>query len=148
MWGRNARVFGDFAKNLDGDNRARRAGHSGLSEDTAYQFGVAYGTLGLVTGAIAKKGGWEVRAYYQRVEQFALDPNLIDSDFFEGRTNLKGVYLAGAYGFTDSIIGTLRYGYAQRINHTLGTGGSGPDLPYLNPIDDYRIFQYDLTWKF
>ncbi|MEO8626596.1 MAG: putative porin [Betaproteobacteria bacterium] len=148
LWGRNARVFGDFAKNLDGHDRARAAGHAGVSEDKAFQFGVAYGTLGLVTGATSKKGAWEVRTYYQRIEQFALDPNLIDSDFFEGRTNLKGVYVAGAYGLTDSMIGTLRYGYAQRINHTLGTGGSNPDLPYLNPIDDYRLIQFDLTWKF
>jgi hypothetical protein len=56
--------------------------------------------------------------------------------------------VAGAYSFTDAIIGTLRYGYAQRINHNLGTGGSNPDLPYINPIDDYRLIQFDLTWKF
>jgi hypothetical protein len=148
LWGRNARIFGDFAKNLDGDDRARNAGHPGVNEDMAYQIGVAYGNLGLVTGSTAKKGTWEVRAYWQRVEQFALDTNLLDSDFLEGRGNLQGLYLAGAYSLTDSIITTLRYGYAQRINRNLGTGGSNPDLPYLNPIDDYRIFQFDLTWRF
>jgi putative porin len=148
LWGRSARVFGDFAKNMDGGERARRAGHPGVNEDTAYQLGVAYGNLGLVYGTTAKKGTWEVRTYWQRVEQFALDPNLTDSDFFEGRMNLQGLYVAGAYSFTDAIIGTLRYGYAQRINKTLGTGGSNPDLPNLNPFDDYRLLQVDLTWKF
>jgi hypothetical protein len=148
LWGRSGRVFGDFAKNMDGGERARLAGHPGVNEDTAYQLGIAYGNLGLVYGTTAKKGTWEVRTYWQRIEQFALDPNLTDSDFFEGRTNLQGLYVAGAYSITDAIIGTLRYGYAQRINHTLGTGGSNPDLPYLNPIDDYRLIQFDLTWKF
>jgi len=149
LWGRNARIFGDVAKNLDGDDRARHAGHPGSGgEDMAYQIGIGYGNLGLVTGSTAKKGTWEVRTYWQRIEQFALDTNLIDSDFFEGRANLQGLYVAGAYSITDSIIGTLRYGYAQRINHNLGTGGSNPDLPYLNPIDDYRLLQFDLTWRF
>jgi hypothetical protein len=148
LWGHSGRIFGDFAKNMDGGERARRAGHPGVDEDTAYQLGIAYGNLGLVYGTTAKKGTWEVRTYWQRIEQFALDPNLTDSDFFEGRTNLQGLYVAGAYSLTDAIIGTLRYGYAQRINNTLGTGGSNPDLPYVNPINDYRLIQFDLTWKF
>jgi hypothetical protein len=148
LFGFNARIFGDVAKNLDGGARAKAAGHNGVNEDSAYQIGVGYGNLGLVYGTVAKKGTWEVRTYWQRVEQFALDPNLMDSDFFEGRTNLQGVYLAGAYSFTDAIIGTLRWGYAQRINKQLGTGGSNPDLPGVNPVDDYRLLQVDLTWKF
>jgi hypothetical protein len=149
VWGRNGRIFGDFAKNLDADARATAAKLPQYGgQDTAYQIGLAYGNLGMVYGQVAKKGTWEIRAYWQRIEQFALDPNLIDSDFFEGRTNLQGLYVAGAYSFTDAIIATLRYGYAQRINRNLGTGGSNPDLPYLNPIDDYRIFQFDLTWRF
>jgi len=149
LWGRSGRVFGDFAKNMDGGERARRAGHPNDADDTAYQFGLAYGNLGLVYGTVAKKGTWEVRAYWQRIGQYALDPNLTDSDFFEGRMNLQGLYAAGAYSFTDAIIGTLRYGYAQRINRNIpGTGGSNPDLPNLNPIDDYRLIQFDLTWKF
>jgi hypothetical protein len=149
LWGRSARVFGDFAKNMDGGERARRAGHPDIDADNAYQFGVAYGNLGLVYGTVAKKGTWEIRTYWQRIEQYALDPNLIDSDFFEGRENLQGLYIAGAYSFTDAIIGTLRYGYAQRINNNInGTGGSNPDLPNLNPILDYRLLQFDLTWKF
>lgn len=151
--GRSMRVFGDFATNLDGDSRARHAavvtGKPVEKGSNAYQLGVGYGNLGLVYGTTAKKGSWEVRAYWQRIEQYALDTNLTDSDFFEGRANLQGVYLAGAYSLTDSIIGTLRYGYAQRINKNIaGTGGSNPDLPYLNPIDDYRLLQFDLTWRF
>ncbi|MFO1320632.1 MAG: putative porin [Burkholderiales bacterium] len=142
------RVFGDYAINLDGDRRAVAAGHPGQTgENKAYQFGAAYGTLGTVYNVQAKKGTWEVRSYWQHVGQFALDPNLIDSDFFE-RTNVEGVYLAASYVPTDGIIGTFRYGFARQINEALGTGGSNPDLPMFNPIRHYRLMQFDLTWKF
>jgi hypothetical protein len=164
--GRTMRVFGDFATNLQGDERAQKAyqacllraaavtgrpcAQSGVqSGNNAYQLGIAYGNLGLVYGSTSKKGTWEVRTYFQRIEQYALDPNLIDSDFFEGRTNLQGIYVAGAYSFTDSIIGTLRYGYASQIDKSIpGTGGSNPDLPWLNPITSYNLLQFDLTWRF
>lgn len=153
LYGRSMRFFGDFATNLNGDTRAQRAaqlaGQPLQSGSNAYQLGVGYGNLGLVYGTTAKKGTWEVRTYWQRIEQYALDTNLIDSDFFEGRANLQGLYVAGAYSFTDAIIGTLRYGYAQQINKGIqGTGGSNPDIPFLNPIQDYRLFQVDLTWRF
>jgi hypothetical protein len=76
-----------------------------------------------------------------------VEVNLIDSDFFE-RANEEGVYGALAYSFTDGIIGTFRYGYAHPINKDLGTGGINPDLPVLNPINNYHILQLDLTWRF
>ena len=74
--------------------------------------------------------------------------SLIDSDFFEGRGNLEGIYTAVAYSLTDNIIGTLRYGFGHRINHALGTGGSNQDLPQLNPINEYQVFQVNLTYRF
>ena len=159
-----ARLFGDFAINLDGEARANAAyqatlpshGFTGLhpltrayGDDTkAYQLGVGVGNLGLVTGQTSKKGTWELRAYWQHVEQYALDVNLIDSDFMEGRANLEGFYAAAAYSFTDSIIGTVRYGHATKINQGLGTGGSNQDLPSVNPINAYNLVQLDLTWRF
>jgi Putative porin len=161
------RAFGDFAYNLSGDSRARAAysanpsafpGLSGAAtgQDKAYQIGLGIGssgplygpTQGLVYGSFSKKHAWELRAYWQHIEQYALDVNLIDSDFFEGRGNLEGVYVALAYGISDDIIGTVRYGYAQRINNKLGTGGNNLDLPTLNPIRDYNLLQLDLTWRF
>ena len=148
------RAFGDFAYNFDGNNRARAAynanaaafpGLTGamVGQNKAYQAGIGIGsaaglygpTQGLAYGSFSKKHAWEVRAYWQHIEQYALDVNLIDSDFFEGRANLEGVYVALAYGISDSIIGTVRYGYAQRINSQLGTGGNNLDIPGLNPIN-------------
>jgi Putative porin len=147
-------VFGDFAYNFYGDDRARAAARvAGLpkaytDERLAYQAGVGFGNLGLVYGQTSKKNTWEGRVYWQHVEQYALDVNLLDSDFFEGRGNLEGVFAALAYSFSDNIIGTFRYGYANRINHDLGTGGNNPDLPNLNPIRNYHILQLDLTYRF
>ena len=162
------RLFGDYAINLRGRNRADdafAAQKSPLFEGTgiilipssqtkdtkAYQFGVAIGnkdSLGLVTGSTSKKHAWEFRTYWQHVEQYALDPNLLDSDFFEGRGNLQGIYVGLAYGLTDNIIGTVRYGHAERINSKLGTGGSNLDIPQLNPIKQYELIQLDLSVKF
>jgi hypothetical protein len=153
-----ARLFGDFAYNFEGADRARAAVRAtapagGLTEaytsdNKAYQVGFGFGNLGLVYGQTAKKHTWEARTYWQHVEQYAADVNLLDSDFFEGRANLEGVYAAFAYSITDSIIGTVRYGYASRINENLGTGGNNPDIPGINPIKNYNLLQLDITWRF
>jgi len=169
----NLRLFGDFAENLDGANRAQNAFLAQQSplfvgtglvqipsaqrhDDKAYQIGLGVGsagavygpTQGLVYGTTARKNTWEVRGYWQHVEQYALDPNLLDSDFFEGRGNLEGIYAALAYGLTDSMIATFRYGYASRINKKLGTGGSNQDIPQMNPISHYDLMQLDVTLRF
>jgi Putative porin len=167
----SARVFGDFAENLDGAARAAAAANAitsfnnngviGLqfvnpipveaNQNKAYQAGFAIGSedsLGLVYGTTSRKNAWEFRTYWQHVEQYALDPNLLDSDFFEGRGNLQGLYAAFAWGLTDNIIATVRGGYASRIDDKLGTGGSNQDIPQVNPINRYQILQFDLTCRF
>ena len=108
----NARLFGDFAYNFSGDSRARAAvgatdpegnlPYAVTGQNKAYQVGFGYGNLGLVYGQTSKKNTWEARVYWQHIEQYAADVNLLDSDFFEGRANLEGVYAAFAYSFTDS----------------------------------------------
>lgn len=166
----NGRVFGDYAYNLEGSDRATAAvsalsaavGTTGAmppllaagpqrNDIHAYQVGFALGNvdnLGMVYGTTSRKHGWEARTYWQHVEQYALDPNLLDSDFFEGRGNLEGIYTAFSYGFTDNVLGTVRYGHARRINNKLGTGGSNLDIPQINPIQFYDLVQLDLTLKF
>ncbi len=177
IWKFNARFFGDFAYNLEGSQRAEAAAtgyatylaqqSSGgaisvkpfpaqRNDVKAYQVGFGIGNQGhvygpmqgLVYGSTSEKHAWEFRTYWQHVEQYALDPNQLDSDFFEGRGNLEGVYAALAYGLSRNIIGTLRYGYASRINNLLGTGGSNQDMPQVNPIQRYHLLQVDLTMRF
>jgi hypothetical protein len=160
------RFFGDFAYNFQGDDRATAAyeadraafsdHYPGSGHNYAYQSGFGIGsagpvygpTQGLVYGTTSKRNTWEARVYWQHIEQYALDVNLIDSDFFEGRGNLQGIYTAFSYSITDAIIGTVRYGYANRIDNQLGTGGNNLDIPGINPIKNFNLVQADLTWKF
>lgn len=161
------RFFTDFSYNFEGDDRATSAYNANpgafpdrkgpaTGHNYAYQAGFGIGsagavygpTQGLVYGSTSKKGTWEARAYWQHIEQYSLDVNLIDSDFFEGRANLQGIYCAFAYSITDAIIGTVRYGYADRIDSTLGTGGNNLDIPGINPIKNYNLVQADVTWRF
>ncbi len=117
----------------------------------AYQIGFGLGNgdkLGLVYGSVSKKNTWELRTYWQHIGQYALDPNLLDSDVFEGRGNLQGVVVALAYSFTDNLIATFRYANASRINDKLGTGGSNLDIPQMNPIEHYNLLQFDVTLRF
>jgi len=164
----DARLFGDVAYNLEGEDRAEDAAtayaeYISLNNGTlkpfsaqkqdrmAYQAGFAIGSaanLGMVSGTTSRKNAWEFRSYWQHVEQYALDPNLLDSDFMEGRGNLEGIYAAAAYGFTDNVIGTVRYGYARRINDRLGTGGNNQDIPQINPMQRYNLLLLDLTLRF
>ena len=162
--GRNAaRLYGDFAENLEGSQRAEAAAavyNAALParkispqryDNMAYLVGFAIGnadTLGLTYGTRLARNNWEARVYWQHVEQYALDPNLLDSDFFEGRGNLEGFYAALAYDFSPNVFGTVRYGYANRINKNLGTGGSNQDLPQMNPIEKFSLVQIDFSLKF
>ena len=122
----------------------------------AYQIGFGFGSddlvlgpsEGLVYGNSVHQHDWEFRTYWQHIEQYSLDPNLIDSDFFEGAENLEGIYAAGAYALSDNFILTLRYGFAHRINGLLGTGGDNEDIPQMNPINHYYIIQADATFLF
>jgi hypothetical protein len=134
------RVFGEFAHNFSGDDRASAAGHSDKTDDVnAYQ-------IGLGVGKLKDKGSWELRGYWQHVDQFALDPNLVDSDAFDSRVNLQGLVFTFGYAITDAVTANLTYAHAWQIDSDLGTGGVG-DLG-INPVDDYNLFQADLSFKF
>jgi hypothetical protein len=165
----DAQIFGDGAYNLAGSQRAQAAAagyaaylanqtpatikaFSPQTQDVkAYQIGFAIGspgTLGLINGTTSAKHAWEFKTYWQHIEQYALDPNLLDTDVFAGDENLQGIYTALAYGFNQNFIGAFRYGYATRINSLLGTGGTGQDIPQINPINQFQLIQVDLTFKF
>jgi hypothetical protein len=134
------RIFGDFAVNFDADDRAIAAGHPEAQDERyAYQIGVGLGQL-------KAKHDWQLQAFWQHTEQYALDPNLVDSDFFDSRVNMEGVVVQGGYAITDAVTFNLSYGYGRRSNKTVGTGGVG-DIG-INPLEKYQIFQADLNVKF
>jgi hypothetical protein len=137
------RIFGDFATNFEADDRAAAAGHPGEGNNRyAFEAGAGIGQL-------KKKGDWQIEAWWQYQDQFSLDPNLIDSDFFNQQLNLQGPVVRVGYMLADAVVLQLSYAHASRIDSALGTGGNGgkSDLT-INPIDKYNIFQADLSFKF
>jgi hypothetical protein len=140
LWDLPMRIFGEFADNIEGHDRAKAAGfpdHTG--QHYAWMIGGAVGQL-------KAKSDWEIRAWYQYTGQFALDPNLVDSDIVDSRVNEKAVAVKAGYMLADAISFNLTWAYAWRVNSFLGTGGTG-DIP-INPLDQYQIFQADMSVKF
>src|SRR5437016_148294 len=134
------RIFGDFAVNLEGDERAKAALHPDKGDQRyAYQIGVGVGQL-------KTKHDWQIDAFWQHTEQYSLDPNLVDSDIFDGRVNMEGVVVRAGYALSDAVIFNLTWGYGWRSDTDLGTGGAH-DIA-INPLDQYQIFQADLNVKF
>jgi hypothetical protein len=135
------RFFAEFAVNLDGDDRATAAGHPDKGDQRyAYQ-------VGLGVGKIKQKHDWSLEVFWQHVEQFAVDPNLVDSDLYDSRVNMEGVAVRGGYALSDAVTFNLTYGYGRQADRDLGTGGVG-DAFSLNPLKKYQIFQADLNVKF
>jgi len=142
MWGKKFSIFGDFAHNLDADTRAAKAGHPNTSQGTAWQIGAAIGDT-------KKKGDWELRGWYQRSEQFALDQNIIDDDIFDGRLNMQGWYIQGTYMITDFASVGLQYSHGNRIDPNLGTAGFGLlGTPAGFPLQSTNLLYLDVTVKF
>ena len=140
-WGLPMRLYGDFATNFEADQHATAAGQSGQgSQRYAY-------TLGLGVGQLKKKNDWQIDVWYQHAEQFALDPNLIDDDWFNGQLNMHGVGVTAAYNLSGAVNLTLNYGHGWWYNHNLGTGGSNLAIA-INPTDQYNFFTADLNVKF
>jgi len=134
------RLFADFAVNLDGGDRAAAAGHPGKGDQRyAYQIGGALGQL-------KKKGDWQVTVFWQRQDQYALDPNLVDTEFWDSKLNLEGVGVTFAYMLSDAVWLNFLYGYAEQADKGLGTGGGG-DIA-ANPMKNFQLFQADLNVKF
>jgi hypothetical protein len=97
------RIFGDFATNFDADERAGAAGHPAKGGDRyAYQ-------IGLGIGQLKKKHDWQIDAWWQHQDQYALDPNLIDSDLFNQQLNLQGIVVRGGYMLADAVVFNLTW---------------------------------------
>jgi hypothetical protein len=135
-------IFGDFADNLDAGRRAAEAGHPDTRQGIAYQIGASIGST-------KKKGDWELRGWYQHSGQFALDPNIIDDDIFDGRLNMQGYYLQGTYMISDGVAFIVQYSHGSRIDTNLGTAGFGAlGTPAGFPLQSTNLVYVDLNLKF
>ena len=135
-------IFGDFAANLEADERAKAALHPGFGDQRyAFQAGVGVGQL-------KKKNDWQLDAYYQLSEQYALDPNLVDDDIFDGRLNMQGVVVKAGYALSDAVSINFTYHYGWRYNDNLGTGGTPIAITGISVLDQYQLFFADLNIRF
>lgn len=164
LGGLDAKVFGDYAYNIDGDDRykaalANPAAIAAGSNATLAQTRTAIQNAGnddkawLIGFGIARKqdskpkqGDWSANLWYQDVGVYALDPNTPDSDFFDSRVNMKGVVFKGEYALRDNVFVNFAAGHATRKNDDISAIGSGNDIS-LN-LDSYNLYQLDLTYKF
>jgi hypothetical protein len=142
-WGVPMRIFGDFATNFEASERADAAGEPGQgSQRYAWQ-------VGLGIGQLKKKHDWQLDIWYQQIQQYALDPNLIDDDIFNAQENMHGIAIQGTYNLTAAVNLQLTYAHGWQYNGNLGTGGNVGSLAIAtNPTTEYNFFTADLNVKF
>jgi hypothetical protein len=145
-------AFGDYVHNLDGSDRkdaacaALAAGADKTavcnagSDSDAWMLGV-----GIKSGKGAA-GDWDAKIWWQEVGMYSVDPNTVDSDFMDSRVNMKGVVFKAGYNVEENVVLNFAAGHASRKDKSLAAVGSGNDLG-LN-VDDYNLYQIDLTYKF
>jgi len=134
------KIFGDFANNFGSHARAEAAGYKETGgNDKAWQLGAAFGQP-------KSKGDWELRAFYQSIDAFALDPNIINTTELDAHTNMKGFTVMGTYVIINGVSVKLSYFNGQRKDAALPTYGYGN----FNTTDlgKYSVLRADLLLKF
>jgi len=152
--------FGDFVHNLEGDDRKNAACTATLSagfsaanrtaicnagtDDNAWLLGAG---LKYAQGKEPAAGDWQARIWWQDVGIYSVDPNTVDSDFMDSRLNMQGVVFKAQYNVEENVFLNVAAGHASRKNKNLSAPTSAGNDINLN-IDDYNLYQMDLTYKF
>ena len=151
MAGLPFRVFGDFAYNMQGAERAKAA--QNLATVKAANVGgqnIAW-QAGLGVNKINKKGDWAIMGYWQSSGQYALDPNMIDDDIFDAHLNMQGPAFKAEYALTSAVTLDVIYNYGMILNGSLGTGGAGGTMngTTSTPAEhSYNLLELDVNLKF
>jgi hypothetical protein len=141
----NIKLYGDWVINTDADKRALLAGDttSAKDDDTAWLLGLAYQSQ---AGKKAAAGDYSAKIWYQETGLYALDPNAVDSDFFDSKINVKGAVFKAEYLASDNVFLNLAYGHGSRKNADMATAGVKGDTGYN--LKNFDLLQLDLTYKF
>ena len=146
------RPYAEYAYNTLGSDRQAAAGTTvaGLSnDDTAWLVGIAVGSakdLKSFEGKKMAKGDWFANLWYQETGTYALDQNAVDSDIFDGRLNMKGTSLKAQYNIEDNVALNFTGAWGSRKNSQYGT--LAPKVDITGNIDNYTLYQFDVTYKF
>ena len=147
-------VFGDYAYNIDGDDRRKEAidayGIDGGSDDSsAYMLGIGFGSykdFKALDKGKQKKGDWKGNLWYQEVGTYSVDPNHVDSDIFDSKVNLKGIAFKGQYMIEDNVKFNIAYAHGEINDKSVGcTPGVSGDTKMC--IDTMDLLQLDVTYK-
>jgi hypothetical protein len=141
----NIKLYGDWVINTDADKRADLAGDTtdARDDDTAWLLGVEYKNQ---KDKIPSEGDFKAAIWYQETGLYALDPNAVDSDFFDSKINVKGTVVKGEYLVADNVYLNMAYGHGTRKNANRGVSGILGDTGYA--FKDFDLLQLDLTYKF
>ena len=149
-------VFGDYAYNLKGDDRRKAwvnetpGNNGGAGDGSAFMLGIGFGSykdfIALDKGK-QKKGDWKGNIWYQEVGTYSVDPNLVDSDVFDSKVNLKGIAFKGQYMIEDNVKFNVAYAHGEINDESVGcTPGVAGDTAMC--IDSMDLLQLDVTYKF
>ena len=141
----NIKVYGDWVINTDADERARLANDtsSAKSDDTAWLLGIAYQEQ---ADKKPSAGDYSAKIWWQETGLYALDPNAVDSDFFDSKINVKGAVFKGEYLVSNNVYVNMAYGHGSKKNGSQATTGVFGDTGYN--FKNYDLLQLDLTYKF
>ena len=139
------KLYGDWVINTDADKRAEYAADttSAKDDDTAWLLGAEVKSQ---AGKKEAANDWNAKIWYQETGLYALDPNAVDSDFFDSKINVNGTVFKAQYYITDAVFANFAYGHGKRRNNDGQTAGVSGDTGYnFNNMD---LLQVDLTYKF
>jgi Putative porin len=164
LFGEKAKIYWDFAYNLQGKSRyndvlglrnpiviatqdpnypniitTRRLG----GQSYHLRDGLAW-LAGFQLGENKKKGDLSLLVNYRQTGVAAVDPNLNDSDVFQSAINIGGVRTAVVYNLADSITLGAAYSHGTSLDRNLA-GGLAAAVADLKSVD---VIQVDLNWKF
>ena len=147
-------LFGDFAYNLQGDDRRNAwvvgGNEGGKSDDTAIMVGLGFGSyknFKALDKGKQKAGDWKGKLWYQEVGTYAVDPNHVDSDIFDSKVNTKGFAFKGQYLIEDNVKANIAFAKGKIADKTVGcTPGVKGDTGIC--LDDMSLVQMDVTYKF
>jgi hypothetical protein len=150
--------YAEYAVNVNADERkaaacATSSTYCSLAkDDTAWLIGLSVGSgkdLKSFAGKKMAKGDWLMNLWYQSVGTYALNQNAVDSDIFDGRLNMEGTSLKAQYNIEDNLAFNFTGAYGSRKNSQYSTYGPKIDIESGSKnIDDYTLYQFDMTYKF
>ena len=119
------------------------------NDDSAWLVGITVGSAKDLKSFESKKmvqGDWSANLWYQSVGTYALDPNAVDTDIFDGRVNMEGTTLKAQYNVQDNVALNFTGAWGDRKNSQYASSYTKADLSTNGT--NYELYQFDVTYKF